>query len=489
MPSGSNEPSSSGQGYTILGAIAKGGMGVVYLGRHTGSAGFSRLVAIKRLHPELAVEKDFVAMLVDEARLAAQIRHTNVIDTLDLVASHGAFNLVLEYVEGDSLSALVKNAKTQNEPIEPSLALAIIYGVLRGLDAAHEARSEDGHPLGIVHRDVSPQNILIGVDGIPRVIDFGVAKALGRFTSTRPGEVRGKYSYMAPEQLLGKPVTRQVDVYAAGVLLWELLTNEKLFAADDPRVISAAVLRGEIKPPSAVNPSVPGELDAIVLKATSRDLAERYLTAREMLNALEDIAKVSPGIVGRASDDDVGRWVRRMTAKKLAERAAILRNESSAAPVDSSSIEDLMADLARSAEDAAAGGIAPPPSSAMELATIPTVESPSKEVAPSPTTKLHWMGIAGAAFVFALAGTLVGVAVNRSSRSASSAPSAITPVVTASTQPNVISAATVIETSDPAPSATSDIPSASAIRAKPKPSQPRPPGHPTSKTLGPRDFP
>ncbi|MCW5833916.1 MAG: serine/threonine protein kinase, partial [Labilithrix sp.] len=189
--------------YTILGTIASGGMARVYLGRMTGSAGFSRPVAIKRLHPELAVQRDFVAMLVDEARLAAHIRHTNVVDTLDLVVSDGAFSLVLEYVEGESLSALIREARARGETVPSPIALAVLYGVLRGLEAAHEARNEEGQPLGIVHRDVSPQNILVGIDGIPRIIDFGVAKALGRILVTRPGEVRGKFSYMAPEQLLG----------------------------------------------------------------------------------------------------------------------------------------------------------------------------------------------------------------------------------------------------------------------------------------------
>ncbi len=292
--------------YTILGHIAQGGMGSVYLGRVTGTAGFSRLVAIKRLHPDLAAQKEFVGMLVDEARLASQIRHTNVIDTLDLVVSDGAFSLVLEYVEGDSLSRLLRTAAQLGEPVPRRIALAVMYGVLRGLDAAHEARREDGQPLGIVHRDISPQNVLIGVDGIPRVIDFGVAKATGRFDSTRPGEVRGKFCYMAPEQMEGRHVTRQVDVYAAGVMLWELLVGRRLFDADDERVLCAAVLRGDIKGPSTQNPGVPQELDAIVLRATSHEIGERHLTARELLGDLERLE--------RASDDEVGKWVRRLGA-------------------------------------------------------------------------------------------------------------------------------------------------------------------------------
>ena len=324
--------------YTLLGSIAKGGMARVHLARMSGSAGFSRLVAIKRLHPELAEEREFVAMLVDEARIAAQLRHTNIVSTLDLVESDGAFSLVLDYVEGVSLSALFRLAKEQKERIPRPIAISILYGMLRGLDAAHDARSEDGHPLGIVHRDVSPQNVLVGVDGIARVIDFGVAKALGKLESTKPGEVRGKFAYMAPEQLMGRPATRQVDVYAAGVILWELLTGSRLFAGDDQRAICTAALRGDIPRPSSKDTSIPRELDDIVARATARDLSNRYLTAREMLSDLE--------VCDAASDDEVGAWVRRLAAKTLHERQRMIQ----AVPATTAgcSIEDLMADLARS---------------------------------------------------------------------------------------------------------------------------------------------
>jgi serine/threonine-protein kinase len=312
-------------------------MGTVYLARVAGSAGFSRLVAIKRLHPELAAQREFIAGLVDEARLSSQIRHVNVIDTLDLVASDGAFSLVMEYVEGAALSAMVKAARRANEPIPQPIIMSVMAGMLRGLDAAHEARGTEGQPLGIVHRDVSPQNVLIGIDGVPRVIDFGIAKAMGRMTSTRPGEVRGKFAYMAPEQLLERPATRQADIYAAGVVMWELLTGERLFQSEDARAVCAAVVRGEIKPPSTHNPLVLPELDAIVLKATARETGDRYLTAREFLDELVPFQ--------RASDDDVGAWVRRLAAANLAKRAELLQ---SVVPDQSRSVEDLMAELASS---------------------------------------------------------------------------------------------------------------------------------------------
>jgi serine/threonine-protein kinase len=303
-----------------------------------GSAGFSRLVAIKRLHRELAADRGLVAMLVDEARMASRIRHANVIDTLDLVAYDGAFSLVLEYVEGDSLSSLIKRATDLGEDVPRSIALAIICGVLRGLDAAHEARSDDGAPLGIVHRDVSPQNVLVGVDGVPRVIDFGVAKALGRLGSTRPGEVRGKYTYMAPEQLMSRPVTRQADVYSAGVVLWELLAHRRLFTGDDWRTIINDVMKGNVPNPSDADPNVPPELDEITKKAIARDLGMRYLTAREFLDELKPFP--------RASDDEVGAWVRRLAAEELAKRQRLVQEHATA--TDGQSVEDLMRDLKRS---------------------------------------------------------------------------------------------------------------------------------------------
>jgi len=314
--------------YTILGLMGKGGMASVYLGRMSGSAGFSRLVAIKRLHPEVAAERDFVAMLVDEARVVSQIRHVNVIDTLDLVVSEGAFSLVLEYIDGDALSVL---AETR---IPRTIALAIVHGMLKGLDAAHEARGIDGSPLGIVHRDVSPQNVLVGIDGIARVIDFGVAKAAGRLEATRPGEVRGKISYMAPEHLQGRPVTRQVDVYAAGVVLWELLTGERLFDAPDEATLTKAVLANKVRKPTTVDPTIPADLEAVVMKATSHDVGMRHLSARELL---DDLAPFE-----RASDEEVGAWVRAQTVARRAERQKMIEGASSP---NIQSIDDVLKEL------------------------------------------------------------------------------------------------------------------------------------------------
>jgi serine/threonine protein kinase len=200
--------------YVLYGEIASGGMATVHFGRLSGPAGFSRTVAIKRLHPQYAKDPEFVSMFLDEARLAARIRHPNVVTTLDVVTTGAEIFLVMEYVQGESLSRLLRAVRPMMTPADTRIVATIVSGVLHGLHAAHEARDEQGQPLRIVHRDVSPQNVLVGTDGVPRVLDFGVAKAAGRVQTTREGQLKGKLAYMAPEQVRGE-VTRVTDVYSA----------------------------------------------------------------------------------------------------------------------------------------------------------------------------------------------------------------------------------------------------------------------------------
>ncbi|HSQ67748.1 MAG TPA: serine/threonine-protein kinase, partial [Polyangiaceae bacterium] len=214
--------------YVLCDAIASGGMATVHLGRLLGPVGFSRTVAIKRLHPHFARDPEFVAMFLDEARLAARIRHPNVVSTLDVVVLQGELFVVMDYVHGEALSKLIR----ANGAVPPPIAASIIAGVLYGLHAAHEAKTDDGAPLHIVHRDISPQNVLVGVDGSARVVDFGVAKAVGRLQTTREGALKGKIAYMSPEQISTDSVDRRTDIYAASVVLWEMLTGKRLYQAD-----------------------------------------------------------------------------------------------------------------------------------------------------------------------------------------------------------------------------------------------------------------
>jgi len=216
--------------YVLGEALASGGMGTVHLGRIVGASGFSRVVAIKRLFPGFATDASFRQMLLDEARFASRIRQPNVVPILDVVEAERDLYVVMEYVHGLPLAGALERAGDAPMPVE--IAVAIAEAVLLGLQAAHEARAEDGTPLGIVHRDVSPQNILIGADGVPRLIDFGIAKAATRLQVTDPGVIKGKAGYMAPEQLLSEPVSRHADVFSASVVLWEMLAGRRLFPFD-----------------------------------------------------------------------------------------------------------------------------------------------------------------------------------------------------------------------------------------------------------------
>jgi serine/threonine-protein kinase len=301
--------------YALHDEIASGGMGTVHLGRLVGAAGFSRIVAIKRLNPMLAKDPEFLAMFLDEARLAGRVRHPNVVPTFDVVTAGGEVLLVMEYVHGESLSRLLRLTAQRGSRVTPATASAVMSGVLYGLHAAHEASDERGEPLGLVHRDVSPQNVLVGADGAARVVDFGVAKATGRIQTTREGRVKGKLGYMPPEQLHGQTLDRRADVYAAGVVLWEILTGERLFRGENEANTVTKVLHDHIEPPSARVAGLPAALDALVLRALSRERADRFSTAREMGGALLDACPPAP-------PHSVGEWVEACAFDILAQRAA-----------------------------------------------------------------------------------------------------------------------------------------------------------------------
>ncbi|MEZ4227097.1 MAG: serine/threonine-protein kinase [Polyangiaceae bacterium] len=313
--------------YALHAQIARGGMATVHLGRLIGQAGFSRTVAIKRLHPYLAQDPEFVSMLIDEARLAARIRHPNVVVTLDVVALEGELLVVMEYVHGEALSRLLRAAVRKGEQVPPRIASAILSQGLYGLHAAHEATDERGEPLNIVHRDVSPQNLVVGSDGATRVVDFGVAKAAGRLQETREGQLKGKIRYMAPEQLRRGPVDRRADIYAAGVVAWECLTGRRLFDAENEWQIATTIMEGVNEPPSAYGREVSAELDAVILRALAVSPDERFGTAFEMAEALEDA-------VPPATPREVARWVQEIAKEALTTRAAKLK-----------AIEGLSADL------------------------------------------------------------------------------------------------------------------------------------------------
>lgn len=305
--------------YALYRKIASGGMATVYLARLLGPVGFSRTVAIKRLLPQFARDPEFVTMFLDEARLAARLRHPNIVPTVDVVATKGEAFLVMEYVQGESLAQLLRSAALQSEPIPVRIAASILSGALLGLHAAHEARDGRGMPLNLVHRDVSPHNILVGIDGTARLLDFGVAKAEGRAQHlTREGHIKGKLGYMAPEQLSGDGVTRESDIYSVAVVLWETLVGRKVFAGTQDVIANMRAQHPRIDPPSKHRSDVTAELDKIVLKGMRWDPSDRFATAREMAAAIERA-------VGPVSVLEVAEWLEVVAGQRIHLRAQELQ--------------------------------------------------------------------------------------------------------------------------------------------------------------------
>ena len=345
--------------YALHSEIASGGMATVYFGRLLGPVGFSRTVAVKQLHPHFSKDPDFVAMFLDEARVAARIHHPNVIQTVDVVVTGGELFLVMDYLPGESLARLLRALTKSGERIPVDIACTIMSNVLHGLHAAHEAKDERGEPLDIVHRDVSPSNVMVGVDGVARVLDFGVAKAVGSLHTTREGSLKGKLAYMAPEQIEGT-VTRQSDIYAAAVVLWEALTGRRLFEGEEVAVL-AKVLGGVIPPPSSVAPGLSKSLDELTLRGLARQPEQRFATAREMALALEACATFTP-------PSKVGEWVSGIAAEALARRRDLVAAMESVAgtpavPKGENPLSHLKSDAPRASDPQISVLVRPPASS------------------------------------------------------------------------------------------------------------------------------
>jgi serine/threonine protein kinase len=319
-PAGEDAPGPESVGrYMIFDEIGVGGMASVHLGMLTGAVGFRRIVALKQLHTRFINDPDFVAQFINEARLASRIHHANVVQTLDVVWTGTQLLLVLEYVDGDTLNRVLRTAVERNSLIPIDVACSIVVGLLQGLHAAHEVKDEEGVPLDIVHRDVSPQNILIARDGVARVLDFGVAKALAQSPNTQSGLLKGKFGYMAPEQILRGHVDRRTDVFAAGVVLWETLLCRRLFqSTKNVEQALSRVVAAEIPAPSTYRPEIPPALDAIVMRAVDRDPEQRFQSAEELAIALENCVTVARPHV-------VKTWFEPLASPELVQRASLIR--------------------------------------------------------------------------------------------------------------------------------------------------------------------
>ena len=338
--------------YVLYDRIASGGMASVHFGRVVGPGGFARTVVIKRLHSHLVEDVEFASMFLDEGHLAARIHHPNVVPTIDVASLEGELLLVMEYVRGESLSRLLSSLRNHGEPIPPEVLSSIVLGVLYGLEAAHEAKSEQGNPLGIVHRDVSPQNIIVGADGLTRVVDFGVAKAAARSHSTRDGKIKGKLAYMSPEQLRRQGVDRRADLYAVGVILWEALARRKLFAAEDALAVMHAIVNDPVPRLLDAAPGTSPELSGIVDKAISRRPEERFQSALEMAEAIET---AQPPALQR----QVGAWVLKIAGEAIAERDRVLAVVETSTPSDTNVANAVPDHIVRLAEQATTTGTPP----------------------------------------------------------------------------------------------------------------------------------
>ncbi len=311
--------------YEVLHMLASGGMASVYVARAQGVAGFERLVAIKVLHPHIAHDEDFISMFLDEARLAARLRHPNAVGTLDISDTQGdGYFLVMEYVEGDHFGHLLRSAAKGGSRLPVPVVARIVMDGLAGLQAAHELTDTTGAPLDLVHRDVSPHNLLVGSDGVARITDFGIAKAQVRLSSTRDGQFKGKLSYMAPEQAASGMADQRSDLFSVGIVLWEALTGRRLFRGENNADVLNKILNPNVPPPSRFDETLT-PFDAVIARALAREPKDRFQTAEEFLDAVEEAARSLGGVATpRAVSKEVNLWLGdKIERERAALRAAI----------------------------------------------------------------------------------------------------------------------------------------------------------------------
>lgn len=308
--------------FELIAHLATGGMAEIYLARQTSIAGFQKLLVIKRILPHLSREDVFVEMFLDEARIAAQINHPNVVQIYDLGCVEGQYFIAMEYLEGEGLSEVMRQARKQRQPVPPVLAAGVALQVCEGLHHAHTMLGPDGEPLKVVHRDVNPQNVFVLYSGGVKLVDFGIAKAAKRFSQTSTGMLKGKYGYMSPEQIMNLNLDSRSDVYSVGVVLWELLTGRRLFRQSNELEILKAITEQDPPPPSSVLPTVPQALDEITMKALKRSRDLRYQTAGEMRLELSFYLKR----IKETSDTvAVGEYMQSLFAERIEEKRKLIK--------------------------------------------------------------------------------------------------------------------------------------------------------------------
>jgi serine/threonine-protein kinase len=274
--------SESQQRYRVLQKLEAGGMAEVFRAESEGLQGFKKQVAIKRVLPDLGKKKKFISMFLDEARLSAQLSHSNCVQVFDIGAGDGAYFIVMEFVDGANLKAIAESMRKQGREFPVQAAAFIATEICKGLSYAHEMRDESGVPLQIVHRDMSPPNVLITKHGEIKIVDFGLAKASSQLEKSEPGIIKGKFSYLSPEAAMGQEVDHRTDIFAVGIILWELLTQQRLFMGETDYQTVKRVQDAQIPSVSQINPRVPRELERIVNRALAKEMHARYQSAREL---------------------------------------------------------------------------------------------------------------------------------------------------------------------------------------------------------------
>ncbi|MBI3204084.1 MAG: serine/threonine protein kinase [Myxococcales bacterium] len=309
--------------YEFLVPIAQGGMAAVWAARLKGTRGFTKTVAVKTMLPTISDNPHFEQMFLDEAQLASRIRHPNVVEILDLGEQDDLLYLVMEWVDGEPLSS-IRRIAAKREGVPRPIAVKIVQDTAAGLHAAHELKDESGGQVGLVHRDISPQNVLITFDGVVKIVDFGVAKAAGRTVEhTNSGQIKGKPPYMSPEQALGKEIDRRTDIFALGIILYQLTTGKHPFRGENDMITLQNIVSDRpIIPPRAYDKEYPKPLEAVVMKALDRDPDKRFQTTAELEAALD---RVFPPTVARVRTEDVGKFVTAMLGDRGNERRAALK--------------------------------------------------------------------------------------------------------------------------------------------------------------------
>lgn len=442
--------------YELMGEIASGGMATVYLARLTGMGGFQRFVAMKRLHPHLASEKEFVEMFLDEARIAARIHHPNVVPILEVGASPVGYYLVMEYIEGDTLARLLARAASTGKKLPVSIALRVGIDMLSGLHAAHELHDDQNQPVNLVHRDVSPQNVLVGQDGIARITDFGVARAASRLTATRVGQLKGKIAYMAPEQAAGsEELDRRADVFSSGVVIWEALAQKRLFKAENEAATLSRVITEPVPLLFQVAPVVSKEVSGVVMRALDRDRDKRFPNCAAFADALEAAAALKDKV---ATPRELAAYVQEVMGQEIAQQRDNVRTWLAHSEPTGGSAPELAPGVLPSSSVSAAAMSIPgfvEASQSGASRSLSLVAQPKRSRAPLVLGALLLVGLLGAG----------GFMLTRSARSVGAAAGAATDGNVATPAPAAPTSAPSAEPTAPATASAAPLPPATPASA------------------------